>query len=747
MANSAATHVPHSLPPRPSMVDRRPEVDAALTSAAARARTEYGCRMWFSGEAGVGKTALALTVAYRLADQGTDGELYVDLRGSSAHEAADAFEVLGMFLRQLGIARDDLPETTPSRAALFRTLTEDKRIILVLDDAGGPAHIRDLLPNSTKAVVIATSTVDHHGILNEDFEPFRTERLDPVFSAEMLTRQIGADRVAAEPDAVGRLTEACGHLPLGIQVVSAELRRNPHRRLADLSAALESGLGLLRRGGAVSSPLFTPVSSALRSLPPDVARAALTLSLHQGPTLRTRVAAAMLGDTPDNTGAVLGDLVRAALLQQTQDGGYRFRPLVAWFLENRAETELLHPVRAAAIQAMVTERLIWTAGLARALWPDRPWFGDVFATVPPAFPPAAWERAADEIDREYDNIKAAVSAALRHGLLTDCVQLALAVKQWGYETGRIADLVEVMDQAATAAEALGDPALAAQVYKELGTAYEADGRFDDAVDAFGRSVELARMAGDLITVASGLEWHGIVAGERGDFDGARTWLLAARAVVQAVDYPADRRARADALLSMHLGRILAAMNSHAEAEREASAALRYFTEHRERGNVLRTALVLNDAIVPPGRTPEAAERLRHALADADSRLLRPQQMRAWQAVADAERATGNPQAALLALAHAAELARLLSLVTDEVDVLLNEAALHHDLGDSAQAAHRLHTARARVIAALGPGTTRTDILLNVATAYESVGDPTAAAKCRTEATNAHRQPPITWPVR
>jgi tetratricopeptide (TPR) repeat protein len=741
MGTSAATHIPHALPPRPSMVDRQPEVAAALASAAACTRTERSCRIWFSGEAGIGKTALAVTIAYRLADQRTDGELYADLRGSSAREAADAFEVLGMFLRQLGIIRDDLPETTASRSALFRTLTDGKRIIIVLDDAGGPAHVRDLLPNSTKAVVIATSTADHHGITGEDFEPFRTKRLEPAYSAELLARQVGADRVAAEPDAAGRLADACGHLPLGIQVVSAELRRHPQRRLAELSAALESGLGLLRRGSAQTSPLFTPISSALRSLEPDIARAALTLSLHQGPTLRPRIATAMLADTPDHAVVVLGDLVRAALLQPTQDGGYRFRPLVAWFLESQAESELMHPARTAAIRAMVVERLTWTAGLARALWPDRPWFGEVFAVVPPAFPPTERGRAADEFDREYDTIKAAVSAAIRHGLHAECVQLALAVKQWGYETGRTADLVEVMEHAATAVEILGDPVLAAQVFKELGTAYEADGRFADAVAVFRRSVELARTAGDLITVASGLEWQGIVAGRGSDLDEALTLLLAARAVVRSNAFPAGHRPRADALLSMHLARVLAALSRHAEAEREATAALRYFEEHDEPGNVLRTALTFNDAVVPLGRTRAATGQLRHSLTGIDGRLLRHQQLMAWRAIAANERTDAGPQAALIALAHAAELARALALITDEVHILLAEAALHDDLSDSEQAAQRLHTARSRAAAALAPGTERAKILVNIATAYDKIGDPKAAAECRAEATVPVPPPP------
>jgi tetratricopeptide (TPR) repeat protein len=723
------------------MVDRQPEVAAALAHAATCARAESSCRMWFSGEAGVGKTALAVTIAYRLADQGTDGELYADLHGSSAHEAADPFAVLGMFLRQFGIARDDLPETVESRLALFRTLTDGKRIILVLDDAGGPAHVRYLLPNSTKSVVIVTSAAEHHGITGEDFTPLRTERLEPAYSAEMLAGMIGADRVAAEPDAAGRLTDACGHLPLGIHVVSAELRRHPQRRLTELCAALESGLGLLRRAGALASPLFTPISAALRSLEPDVTRAALTLSLHSGPALRARIAAAMLADTPEHTDAILGDLVRAALLTRTQDGGYRFRPLVAWYLQTRAESELMHPARTAAIRAMLVERLTWTAGLAVTLWPARPWFGEVFTTVPAAFPPAERDRAIDEFDREYDNIKAAVVTAFREDRFADCVPLALAVKQWGYETGRTADLVEVMEYAARAVDILGDPVLAAPVYKELGTAYEADGKFDDAVEAFRRSVELARATGDLITVASGLEWQGIVAGQRGDLAEALALLLDARVIVRSDAFPAGDRVRADALLSMHLGRILAALSRHAEAEREATAALHYFEEHHESGNVLRAALVMNDALVSLGRTRVATDGLRPALAGADSRRLRPQQMRAWQAIAANERTDGNPQAALVALAHAVELARVVGMVTDEVEILLDEATLHHELGDPVQADHQLQAARTRAAATLDPGPEHAGILRNIAIAYELIGNPTAAAECRVEADTVAPQPP------
>lgn len=254
-----------------------------------------------------------------------------------------------------------------------------------------------------------------------------------------------------------------------------------------------------------------------------------------------------------------------------------------------------------------------------------------------------------------------------------------------------------------------------------------------AVVVFRRSTELARSTGDLVTVASGLEWQGIVTGRRGDLDEALTLLSAARAVVHSEAFPAGRRPRADALLSMHCARILAALSRHPEAEREATTALRYFDEHDEPGNVLRAALTFNAAVAPLGRTRTGTDRLRQALIGIGGRLLRPQQLAAWRAIAANERTDADPHAALLTLAHASELARALALVDDEAYVLLDEAALHAGLGDPGQAAQRLQIAHSRTMAALPPGAERTGILVDIAAAYDSLGDSATAAECRAQA--------------
>lgn len=62
------------------------------------------------GIAGVGKTALAVHWAHRVADRFPDGQLYVDLRGfSPASAPADPAEVIRGFLEALGAERETSP--------------------------------------------------------------------------------------------------------------------------------------------------------------------------------------------------------------------------------------------------------------------------------------------------------------------------------------------------------------------------------------------------------------------------------------------------------------------------------------------------------------------------------------------------------------------------------------------------------------------------------------------------------------
>ncbi|WP_234373870.1 BTAD domain-containing putative transcriptional regulator, partial [Streptomyces scabiei] len=163
-----------------------------------------------SGAAGVGKSALAVQAAHRVAGAYPDGQLHAELHGFS--EPVPPAEVLGRLLRALGA---DPPEDTAERGDLFRSLVAGRRILLVLDDAGGEAQVRPLLPGSATCGVLVTSRARLGGLVGAR----RTDLdvLDDARGLELLTRVTGPERTPDDPReqaAARRIVELCGGLPL-----------------------------------------------------------------------------------------------------------------------------------------------------------------------------------------------------------------------------------------------------------------------------------------------------------------------------------------------------------------------------------------------------------------------------------------------------------------------------------------------------------------------------------------------------
>ncbi len=210
---------------------RQHEVDALV------AALDAGHMATVSGMAGVGKTALTLHVAHRIAHDYPDGQLYIDLHGTRPG-AVEPGEVLGRFLRALGVDPRAVPQGAADREDLYRSLLARRRVLVVLDNAADLEQVRPLLPGGGHCAVVVTSRARLSGLgggSHVELDVFEMEQ-----AVDLLARIATPQRVSAQPDAALEIVRLCGSLPLAVRIAAARLAARPTWPLEHMATQLRS---------------------------------------------------------------------------------------------------------------------------------------------------------------------------------------------------------------------------------------------------------------------------------------------------------------------------------------------------------------------------------------------------------------------------------------------------------------------------------------------------------------------------
>jgi DNA-binding SARP family transcriptional activator len=284
-----------------------------------------------AGTAGVGKSALAVHWAHQAAGQFPDGQLYVNLRSYDLGQPLSPADALAGFLRSLGVPGADIPQEEQERAACYRRLLADKRMLVVLDNAGSADQVRPLLPGAEACAVLVTSRDALAGLAARDGAARSYLDVLPLPEAVALLRSLIGARVDAEPGAAVELAKQCCRLPLALRVAAEFAASRPAAPLAGLAAELadlRTRLDLLTAGRDPSTEVRAVFSWSYRRLSVPDARAFRMLGLHPGPDIEPYAAAALAGLTVPQARLALDTLARAHLIQPVAPGRHSMHDLL-----------------------------------------------------------------------------------------------------------------------------------------------------------------------------------------------------------------------------------------------------------------------------------------------------------------------------------------------------------------------------------------------------------------------------------
>lgn len=309
---AAAISVPvlnalHQLPTPPAdFTGRANELKELLAAVKTAGVTISGVH----GLGGVGKTALALKLAEQFKPDYPEAQFYLDLKGVS-QQPLTPLDAMAYIVRAWHPTAQ-LPEKEEEVAALYRSVLEGKRVLLLMDNARDAQQVAQLIPPAGCLLLV---TSRKHFTLPGLFEK-NLDKLPPNDARDLLMRI--APRLKKEKsEQVDELAHICGYLPLALRAVGSALHEKRNISPADYANRLkETSKYLVLK--EIDSSIQKSVGAALQSsydlLSDDLRQKFRVLSVF--PDTFDQVAAAAVWELPlENAQDALSELLAYSLVE------------------------------------------------------------------------------------------------------------------------------------------------------------------------------------------------------------------------------------------------------------------------------------------------------------------------------------------------------------------------------------------------------------------------------------------------
>jgi tetratricopeptide (TPR) repeat protein len=564
------------------------------------------------GTAGVGKTALAVHWAHQVADRFPDGQLYVNLRGYDPERPMTAADALAGFLRALGLPGQDIPAAEAERAARYRSLLSERRMLIVLDNARSVEQVRPLLPGSPSCAVLITSRDSLAGLVARDGAVRLDLDLLPLAEAVGLLRALIGGRVDDDPHAAAVLAAQCCRLPLALRIAAELAVGRPGVPLAELTGELADQhrrLDLLDADGDARTAVRAVFSWSYRSLDADAARAFQLAGLHPSSDFDSYAVAALTAATLDQTRRALGVLARAHLIQPARPGRYSMHDLLRAYARELADAHDGKSEQHAALTRLFDYYLHTAATAMDALVPAerhrRPRIPAPDTPVPPVADAAA---ARVWLDPERATLVAVTAHMAEYGWPAHATRLATTLYRYLQSGGHYPEAMVLYDHARRAAADTGDQAAEANALTNLGVFYQEQGHYEEAISQYRQALALSRQTGDPADGGRALGNLGITYGLQGRYDQAVGYHQQALALFrQTGNQPGEIAAL------LHLGDIDTQRGHYPQATERLKRALALSRDTGHLYGEVRALVMLGLVDLRLGRYQQALGRLQPVL--------------------------------------------------------------------------------------------------------------------------------------
>jgi tetratricopeptide (TPR) repeat protein len=523
------------------------------------------------GMGGIGKTELALQAARAALDRGwfAGGVLFVDMFGYDPGRRLTAAQAAAQFVRALGIPVEHIPVGAQElerllRSALDAYATQGRSVLMVIDNVSDHTQVAPLLPAhpACRAIVTSRHSLGRRlGARLIDLDPLATGDAVDLLRRAIQVARPGDRRITDYPGDALQIAEACGGLPLALQIAAALLADNPRKLPAAMASDLHDQASRLTELSYDNDTLTAVFDLSYQQLPAGQARLFRLLSANPGPDISSASAAALAGLPEAEARQGLQALARAHLIEHgNSNERWRMHDLIRLFSAHYGDVHAGADQRPDGYARLLEHYLAATRATGAHLDP---------ASADPASADfSAREQALAWLDAEYPNLTAATyAAAADPGHQAFARDLPAAMWRFLQWRRQFTNWVSLSQTALSAAQALHDQDGQAIALNHLGIALQGGRQFEEAIAVYEQALQTCRDISDRHREGGVLTNLGFALQEVRRFDEA---ITACQEAAQILRDTGDRHHESRALTNLGLalqeaGRLDEAITAHQQA--------------------------------------------------------------------------------------------------------------------------------------------------------------------------------------
>jgi tetratricopeptide (TPR) repeat protein len=607
------------------------------------------------GLPGVGKSAVGRYWANLVRERFTDGDLVADFSERRRGAAVDVSGFLADFIRKLGPPDAVVPATIGERVERFRSMTFDRKLLVLLDDVSEAADVSQLRPAGKESLVIATSYRGLEELYYEGAEFVPVDPLPPDRAEDLLVKMAGEFGFSFEdhPAETAELIQFCGGLALPLCVCAARLLLGHGTRTVAsiVTEVADEQLRLSYLAGKGEYAGAAVFGFAYADLRPNQRLAYRRIGLHPGVDIAPAHAAVLTGLSVSEAGAQLTALADTHLLARLEDGRYRFHDLVRLHARECGVREDAETAREELLSQLVDWYRACLRNADRTLISERLRLATNEPIEAPHLPDFADRESVFQwLEAERPNILAVLQSARDREWDDRVWQMVESLWLFHYNRRHYADWIDATQMGVECARRAGHSDAEARMRSQLAWAFAELGRYDRAHAELDRANRAVRASANHKLRGSVREFTGACYLKEGDYDRALEAFAEAREIF--VSSGSDRGV---ALQDYFIGWALIGRGDYREALETLRPALATMRRVDDQMFVGRLLLRIGQAVLRTGEVDLAEAALDEGLSVLVGLGMRVEEAETYEqlaAVADARR---DGKTALVRRKHAQDI--------------------------------------------------------------------------------------------